>query len=276
MADQSDVETALAGLVGLALYPQGTAAPSVTGRLCRIYRGWPTTAALDADLAAGNVNVTVFSEAHGQANTTRWPADWTLTGTATPSLTVAVAGDTATLGGSAAAGQLVGLLVDNLAVVHRTVAGDTPAGVAAILASYIARERIATAEAATITVPGAGELIGRVFADQPAQQESRRQRQSFRLTCWCPDPATRDATAAAIDGIFAVTPFIALADGLSGRLRFVASQVFDQTQDAALYRRDLVYSVDYATTVSSLLPSMIFGNATLAPDGGALAQSLLS
>ena len=63
MADQSDVEAVLVGLVGAAVYPEGVSAPSVLGRVCRVYRGWPTGALLDRDLAAGHVNITVFPEA---------------------------------------------------------------------------------------------------------------------------------------------------------------------------------------------------------------------
>ena len=42
MADQADVETALAAIVANALYPKGTAAPSAVGCTCRVYRGLPT------------------------------------------------------------------------------------------------------------------------------------------------------------------------------------------------------------------------------------------
>jgi hypothetical protein len=52
--------------------------------------------------------------------------------------------------------------------------------------------------------------------------------------------------------------------------------VLDQSQDAALYRRDLVYAVEYATTIASVLPSMIFGDLMVSPNGGGVAQSQLS
>ena len=276
MADQSDVETALVGLVGGAVYPQGTAAPSVLGRVCRVYRGWPTAASLDADLAAGHVNITVFPEPAGQVTTTRWPDEWVAAGVRAATLTVTVAGTTVTLGGTPDAGQLVGLLVDNVAVVHRTVDGDTLEGVAAILGGYLRNVRIVLVSGSTIAVPGAGALQARVVADQPAVRQTRRQRQRFRVTCWCPDALTRDDAAAAVDAAVSARAFIGLADGLSGRITFVSSTVFDQTQDASLYRRDLVYAVEYATTVSAMLPSMIFGDATLAPVGGGLVQSLLN
>jgi len=275
MADQSDVETALAGLVGAVLYPQGATAPSILGRICRIYRGWPNAAALDADLAAGRVNVTVFPGAQPQRNTTRWPDQCEVTARIVPTLTVAIAGNTATFGGTAGPGQIAGLLVDNLAVVHRTEASDTPALVAAVLASQIRTQRIALLSGTSVTVPAAGLLIGRVVADQLVRRATRRQLQGFRITCWCPDPGTRDLAAGSIDAALSEHVFIALADGTSGRLRFLSSNVFDQSQDAALYRRDLVYTMEYATTVSTTLPSMIFGDVTISPAGTGATQSLL-
>jgi hypothetical protein len=276
MADQSDVEAALAHLVSGVIYPQGTNAPSILGVDCRIYRGWPNSAALNADLAAKRVNITVFPEPRQQLNTTRWSDEFMPVAAVAPTLTVSVDGNAATFGGSAAPGQVAGLLADNMAVVHRTEAGDTPAMVAAILASYLRTQRAAVLSDATVTVPGARLLIGRVVADQRFTEELRRQLQRFRITCWCPDPASRDAAAAAVDVALAAQPFIALPDGTQGRLRFVSSAVFDQSQDAQLYRRDLVYSVDYSTTQTTTLPSMIFGDATFAPRGAGIVHTLLS
>ncbi len=275
MADQSDVESSLATLIEAIIYPQGANAASILARTCRIYRGWPNTAALDADLAAGRLNVTIFP-AGEQANTTRWPDEFVVAAPVAPSLAISVAGNTATLEGAAGVGQLAGLLVDNLAVVHRTQAADTPALVAATLAAYLRQAgRVAAVSGASVTVFGAGLLLGRVAADQSAQVQTRRQRQGFRITAWCPDPASRDAAASAIDAALSTQRFLALPDATFGRLRFVSSSVFDQSQDAALYRRDLLYSVEYATTITAMLPSMLFGDATLAANGDAIAQSLL-
>ena len=39
--------------------------------------------------------------------------------------------------------------------------------------------------------------------------------------------------------------------------------VFDQSQDALLYRRDLLYRIEYPTTINELLPSMLFGDLIL-------------
>ncbi len=261
-ADQSDVEQALVTLISGALYPLGESAASTVGPTCRIYRGWPNAAALDADLAAGRINVTVFPVDQLQRNTTRFPDQWQAV-PAPPTLTASVAGLSVSFAGSAAAGQLAGVLADDSSYVYRTQTGDTPAMVAAALAVALRADRIAQLSDATITIPNAGRLIARTAADTAATQELRRQQQGFRITAWCPSPATRDAVAIAIDPTLAALTFIALPDGSAGRLRFASTTTFDQQEDAALYRRDLLYTVEYATTATALQPAMLFGDLVL-------------
>jgi len=275
MADQSDVETALAGMVGAVLYPQGADGPSILGRACRIYRGWPNAGGLDADLAAGAVNVTILPEAGQQENTTRWTDDDAVVSAVRPGLTLSVSGQSVTAGGVASLGQVAGVLADGFAAVHRTRASDTPASVAAALGAALRPRFIVALSGATLTVPGAGALVARVVADQTVSRQTRRQRQTFRVSCWCPDPGTRDTAAGAIDAALSAIDFIALADGTSGRLRFRSSMLFDQSQEAALYRRDLVYSVDYATTLTAVLPSLIISDTAITPDASGVTRNQL-
>ncbi len=63
MADLADVEDTLVDFIVGILYPNGTAASSALGAMCRVFRGWPLPAGLNADLAAGIVNVTVYPSA---------------------------------------------------------------------------------------------------------------------------------------------------------------------------------------------------------------------
>ncbi len=263
MADLSDVEEALAGLVAGVLYPAGPQAPSILGCLCRVYRGWPEGTALDADLAAGHVNASILPDPRPHALTTRHAASETVVAAPAPSLTLAVQGRSATVGGIAAEGQVAGLLVDGMAVVHRTERGDTPEMVAAILATYLRTKLIVTVDGATLTVAGTGPMLGRVVADRRLRRETRRQRQNLRITLWCPDPGLRDRAGAAIDGRLAAMDFLPLADGTAGRILSRGSSVSDHARRARLYRRDLVYAVEYATTLTETLPAMIFGEMAL-------------
>jgi hypothetical protein len=262
MADQSDVENALVSLIANALYPNGTDAPSVAGPDCRIYRGWPNSAALDRDLAAGKINVTVFPGSGAGRTTTRYAEQW-VGPPAPPSLTVAVAGTSVTFGGSGKIGQIAGILVDGKGYAYRTRTGDTPELVAANLAAMARDNSIVRLSQGTLTIAGAGSVLGRVVADAPVQQEVRRQEQDFRATCWCPTPASRDSVATAIDQALSSIRFLALPDGTQGRLLYSGTTVFDQSQNASLYRRDLMYSVEYATILSASQPAMLFGNLVL-------------
>ena len=265
MPAQSDAENGLVQLAAAALYPNGTNAAAAIPATIRLYRGWPNVTALDADLAAGRVNVTVFPVAGATRNTTRYSPDW-LPDPVTPTLTASVTGTTATFAGTADLGQLAGLLVDGTSYVHRTAAGDTPALVAATLAAAIYPTRIVLTSGASVTIPSATTLIARTAADATSAQELRRQRQEFRITAWCPTPDLRDAACEAVDIAFAATPFLTLADGSPARLRFVSTTTFDTRQDAALYRRDLLYTVEYPTTQVAIEPSMLFGALGLGSD----------
>ena len=258
MPAQSDVETALVQLAATALYPNGSTASPAIAATVRIYRGWPNTAALGADLAAGRVNITVFPVPGATRNTTRYTPDW-LPDPVTPTLTVTASATTATFAGTADLGQLAGLLLDGQPYVHRTVANDTPALVAATLTAAIATTRIAINTGASVTIPSATTLIARTAADATSAQELRRQRQEFRITAWCPTPDLRDAACEVVDIAYAATPFLTLADGSPARLLFASTTTFDTRQDAALYRRDLLYTVEYPTTRLAIEPSMLFG-----------------
>jgi hypothetical protein len=263
MADQSDVENALVELVFTALYPLGTSSPSVVGPACRIYRGWPNPSALDADLAAGCINVTIFP-AEGQGRTTtRYPQEWQVLADPSPTLTVTVVDNAATFAGSADAGQLAGLRACGASYVYATQPGDTPALVAAALADQVRANTIAHLSGTTVSVPAAWDFLARTVASAPAVMEIRRQTRNFRITCWCPDPATRDIAASAIDVALAPLRFLTMPDGAACRLLYEGGTVIDRSQDAALYRRDLIYSVEYPTMLAAEQPAMLFGAGLL-------------
>jgi hypothetical protein len=262
MAAQSDAEAALVQLAAAALYPNGVAAAAAINATIRIYRGWPNSSALDTDLAAGLLNLTVFPVPGATRNTTRYAPDW-VPNRVTPTLTVSVSGVTATFAGTADLGQLAGILIDGVSYVHRTATADTPAMVAATLAAAINPNPIALVSGSSVTIPSATTLIARTAADATNTQELRRQQQVFRITAWCPTPDLRDAACEAIDIAYAATPFLLLADGSAARLRFISTTTFDTRQDAALYRRDLLYSVEYTTTQVVTEPSMLFGILSL-------------
>jgi hypothetical protein len=258
MADLSDVEQAVANTVTSILYPAGSAQSSIVGTVCRVYRGWPNSATLNADLSAGAVNVTVVTDNDTGRTTTRYLPEWQTMSTR-PGVTASAAEQVITVSGSPAVGDVIGALIDSVAYAYRIRAGDTPGLVASNLNQLIQAHRPATAQGFTIAVPGAGSIEVRAVCDNATSFESRRQEKEVRIICWCPTPQIRDSVAAAIDTAIDRMAFLVLPDDTNVRVVYRNTASYDQAQNALLYRRDLVYTVEYPTITVVQQPSMLFG-----------------
>ena len=147
-------------------------------------------AGVDADLAAGRVNVSVFPMDGATRNTTRYGDDW-LAAPLPATLTVTVAGNAVTFGGTADPDQLAGIAAGGHSYVYRTQVNDTPPVVAANLAALARADFLVQLAGAMLTLPGAHDLIGRVVADAASLKQIRRQSQRFSIISWCNDPAVR-------------------------------------------------------------------------------------
>jgi hypothetical protein len=258
MADISDVEQAVANTVASILYPAGFTHSSIIGTLCRVYRGWPNSATLNADLSAGTVNVTVVTDNDSGRTTTRYLPEWQTISTA-PGVTATMTDQTIIISGTPATGDVVGALIDGIAYAYRIQAGDTTGLVASNLSQLIQVNRPATVQGFTITLQDAGSIRVRVVCDNATSFESRRQEKDLRVICWCPTPPIRDSVAAAIDTTINQMSFLVLPDGTNTRITYRNTASYDQAQNALLYRRDLIYMVEYPTITVIQQPSMLFG-----------------
>jgi hypothetical protein len=248
MADISDVEQTVANTVTSILYPAGSSQSSIIGALCRVYRGWPNSATLNADLSSGAVNVTVVTD-----------NDSGRTVTAQPGVTASALVQTITVSGNPAVGDVIGALIDGVAYAYRIQAGDTIYLIATNLRQLIQVNRPAAAEGFTIFVPGAASIEVRTVCDNSTSFESRRQQKDMRIICWCPTPPIRDAVATAIDDAIDQISFLVLPDNTRARVVYRNSASYDQAQNALLYRRDLIYMVEYPTISVFQQSSMLFG-----------------
>ena len=66
-----------------------------------------------------------------------------------------------------------------------------------------------------------------------------------------------------IDQALAGTTFLPLADGSAGRLRYRRTRLDDVPSRANLWRRELLYTVEYGTTQTTMVPDMVFGALAL-------------
>ena len=263
MAALHEVEQTLVAVIAQALYPDGTSAASATGDACKIYRGWPDPSNLAADLRAGVATVSVFP-LDAEQNVTRYAPDWEPLPTPEVSLTAAASNTAVTFGGTARCPLNAAVVVNGTAYVYPLQATDTPTSVATALAVLTG----GSSSGPVLRLPGATKLEARVGPSGSLVIESKRQKKSFRVTAWCNAPQVRDSVASVVDSALAARTFLSLPDGTQGRIRYERTHGDDSSLKAGLFRRDLVYSVEYATTqaLKSAVVVAESANVTLTPN----------
>lgn len=256
MADLADVENVLTAIIAQIVYPSGTGQASIINKPCKILRGWPIPANLDADLNAGTINISVYPRDVEQ-NKTRYPKDWQEIPFAPATLTLTAAGTTVTVGGTPASPSNAAVLVNGVPYIYPVQGGDTLTAIATGLAELINAATPATSFGPVITIPAAKQLSARVGIFGTIIRETRRQKRSFQITFWCSTPTQRDAIVPPVDRSLADIEFLTLPDGTAGRLLYERSPVSDRVQREGLYRRDLFYTVEYATTDTQSAPQIV-------------------
>ncbi|MBN6210666.1 hypothetical protein JYK21_29750 [Ralstonia pickettii] len=252
MADITDVSNALVTVIAGIVYPNGTSQPSITGAPVLVYQGWPDAGQLRADLAAGKVHVSVFPQPNMLRIVDSAVSDWSTPSAPVNTITLTLSGQTVTVGGTVSTPQNAALVVDNKAYVYAVQAGDTLASIATALAALVNADQTASAAGAVVTIPGAKYMSPRVGGQGVAVRETRRQEQGYQITVWANCFDQRDPIAAAIDSALSGIPHLTLADQ-SAALRFKSSRQDDSQQKEGIYRRDLMYAVEFSTFASQTL-----------------------
>lgn len=258
MADESQVLDALVGVISGALYPNGTNQPSAAGMPCRIYRGWPSAANLDADLAAGTSNISVFARNGVEQVVTRYEREWEVLTPPVHTITLTISGSTLTVGGTVSTPQNLSVRAYGQPMVGYAVqANDTLSTIASALQGLLAAQGVSCSVAGPVVTAPGGFVFARVAGTGTLIRELRRQNKSIQVTLWCSSPANRDAVAKVIDPAMALINFIALPDGSSGLLRYERTTTDDAPEKELLWRRDLFYWVEYPTTQTMTAPEIV-------------------
>jgi hypothetical protein len=247
MADFTDVADTLVGLIAGVVYPNGTAAPSIIGAPVKIYQGWPDAGQIQKDLKDGIVNISVFPLPTEKLLPYR-NLEWQQLSIAPATVTLAVTPSTVTFSGAAAAGQNIAVLADGRPFVYAVQASDTLSSIAAALATLISAVRAASSVGPVLTVPGAHALVARIGTQGTSIRELRRVEKSFQITIWANCFDQRDPLAKVLDPALTENYRIQLSDGMQGILRYRSTVQDDSLQKQGLYRRDMIYSVEYAVT----------------------------
>jgi hypothetical protein len=261
MADEVDVETVLVNLIGAALYPNGTTGACAAGVPCRVFRGWPTQQAQTAAITGNFVNISVATRNGVERNTSnhRYGAYWQVNPVHT--LTVSVVNNTITIGGTVSVPQNVVVLIGKQFVTSYAVqANDTLASIAAGLAELISASFPGTTSSGSVVaVPTGAAITARVTSTGTVITETKRQEKSFQISIWAPPcnvassdaDAWRTAVVNVVDPTLSSSPRILLPDQQYGNIHYERSIMMDTAQAEGLYRRDLFYWVEYATTLQT-------------------------
>jgi len=261
MADISDVDQAVVNLITSLVYPNGPAAPSMIANdsglamPVRIFRGWPMPTSLDLDLAEGVMNISVFS-AGGKIdkNITKFPPEYQTISVETPTVSASVnAQNQIVITGAGAAGiyQYVTVIIGTRVVVSYSVQStDTAATIAQTLAAMItAAYGPATATGGVITVTyGSPYMVANVGVTGNQAAEWMRVQTTTQITIWSPTPIARDNAAKALIPTFSKTTFLTMPDDFQARFKYEYGFQNDGAEKVNLYRRDMVYGIEYAVT----------------------------
>lgn len=289
MADISDITAYLAQTAADACYPNGTSQPSIANMDIIIYEGWPLAETLDLDLTGqmeGPDRRPVPRPGGKRANVSIFP----MQGTNTPIsqildetyvVTPAVFGLTAiisqnptgsvftiTLTGIPGATEFLTIDIDNKYVASS--GGSTNTAILNSLAAAInafpsitnplVPGYTAIVAGNTLTITGAAYCIPRLGAQGTLGKVIHNQRQSIMITVWAPDHVSRTKIAAAIDILIKKRLVVTMPDTSMALICYNRTNITDEHEPVACYRRDLIVLADYATV--ELFPGTVITSVT--------------
>jgi hypothetical protein len=281
MADIQDVLDTIVTQVTGYLYPNGTANPPVAGAgaTVRVYSDWPTLAQLNTDLPAGISHVTVYPF-RTDRNTTRYAPRAHVQSITAATLTLASAGASITVGGAMPVPftpHNLAVLIGDTPFVYAVQASDTLSSIATGIATLLALAYPGTTSSgAVVSVPaGVAVRATRVGTTAGIAQEWERQQHRIQISVWAPDIATRKAIGAVIKTAFAPINFLTMPDGFGARIQYHRTMLWDENQNETvrIYRRDLFYEVEYATTTQQEVATVVAFNLNAqTPTGDTILQ----
>ena len=220
--------------------------------------GEPLASDLDA-IAATTTRalVSIFEAPSYWRNTTRYFEEWQTSVQPTHTLTATVdtTGTIVTIGGTVSTTQNIALIVGfggaAKPYVYQVKATDTLNSIASALAALVNADTPASASGAAITISAAHKLIARVGGVGTVVKEEMRQTTRIFVNFWCPNPTIRDAVSKPVKNALCETHFLLLADGFAARLITCGDLLNDESEKPGLYRRLVMYDIEYPTTLSS-------------------------
>lgn len=263
MADISDITAYLQAVATAAVYPNGTGQPSVANMDVRIFEGWPLPDLLDMDVSGQKANptpggkpiprpggpvshVSVYPMQGNNATVYQQLEHTLIISLPVYGIAITVVGPLITLSGTPGPGEYVTIIIN-----RSDIYSETGASIAAIIASLIAKILIkyplASSTSTTITVPNTFSYVVRQGGIGILGKVTHRQKQSVMVSVWCPNHTARSVLAAAIDNLIKRNIIVAMPDTSQALITYNRTNLSDEKIMSTIYRRDLIYDIEYAT-----------------------------
>lgn len=246
MADLSQVRDTIAQNLVTPIYPNGTNQPSIAGVAVTINAGWPIRTNLDKQLQLGNAMVSVYPMKQERVLTPFQrifePNIKTL-----PTLTATATTNSVTIGGLISIPQSVMIIVNGTGYAYKVINTDTLNSIADALSDLIPGS---SANLNVISIPNAYSIIGRVSSNYSASAEIARVDRVFMITIWSPNENIRFILGNAIDVYMKLNYRIQMVDNFFAQVFYHNTDDTDMLDKSLIYRRDLNYTIQYATTVT--------------------------
>ena len=261
MADISDVTSYLVSAATAAVYPNGTVQPSVAAMDVRLFEGWPLPDQLDLDLngktLVNNVpvartngplaNISVFPMLGATLASYQIQDNTKVISYPTFGLVVSIVGGVINVSGTPNSGEYLTVIADANAF---SATGASAAAVISALAAFFATKYSGVSStSSTLTIPYGRTLVVRQGGQGVLGKVTHRQRQSVMVTVWSPTHEVRSILSAAVDNAIKANFKVAMPDTSQILILYNRTNVIDDKQMTTLYRRDLVYDVEYATVL---------------------------
>jgi len=256
MSNLSDIEDTLVNVVTGILYPNGIDNPSIVPSVnnIRIYAGWPVPPAFEADFQLNNSHVTIFPQGAAR-NTTRFREDWQTIQTNSPTIVLTLSDNVITITGTVSVPQGVMIIVNGIGYAYLLQESDTLESIAENTAALIPS---AFSESNTITIPDAYSIIPRVTFYGMASKEIKRQEIIFSVITWSNSRNNRTLISDALESSLGeLRRFLVPTDNYYAMICYAGIKDHEEFQKTySIYRRDLMFKIEYATTVSMECPSI--------------------
>ncbi len=249
MADVADVMDALVAMSFAAVYPAGPMTAGISGKIIHVGEGWPLTEDINAALAADQTIVSVYLRP-GSSSKPHSVMNWETNVARAPvkGLTATVGDDTVSLTGNALKGEIATVLAEGKAYSHVAAAIESAEQVANELLRLILPD-IDDVErtGGTLTFPTSYGLEARIGGQGLLGNKVHQQTQQFQITVWAPSAADRTAVGAPVELALSRPTKLQMPDGTWAIITKVDTTLSDREENRALYRRDMIYAVQFDT-----------------------------